>query len=45
VRRAAHRVTRLAGGRGAVREVCDWLLENTRRNSPKNGHKRRISKS
>lgn len=25
-RRAAHRRTRVAGGRGAVREVCDWLL-------------------
>ncbi len=25
--RAAHRVTLLAGGRGAVREVCDVLLE------------------
>ncbi|MEZ5498546.1 MAG: HAD hydrolase family protein [Steroidobacteraceae bacterium] len=25
-RRAARRVTRLAGGDGAVREVCDWLL-------------------
>ena len=25
-RRAAHVVTRLAGGRGAVREVCDYLL-------------------
>ena len=25
-RRAAHRRTRLPGGRGAVREVCDWLL-------------------
>jgi len=25
-RRAAHRRTRLAGGAGAVREVCDWLL-------------------
>jgi 3-deoxy-D-manno-octulosonate 8-phosphate phosphatase (KDO 8-P phosphatase) len=24
--RAAHRRTRLAGGAGAVREVCDWLL-------------------
>jgi 3-deoxy-D-manno-octulosonate 8-phosphate phosphatase (KDO 8-P phosphatase) len=23
---AAHRRTRLAGGAGAVREVCDWLL-------------------
>jgi 3-deoxy-D-manno-octulosonate 8-phosphate phosphatase (KDO 8-P phosphatase) len=26
VRRAAHVVTRLPGGRGAVREVCDYLL-------------------
>jgi 3-deoxy-D-manno-octulosonate 8-phosphate phosphatase (KDO 8-P phosphatase) len=26
-RRAAHRVTTLPGGRGAVREVCDWLLD------------------
>ncbi len=25
-RRAAHVVTSEAGGRGAVREVCDWLL-------------------
>jgi 3-deoxy-D-manno-octulosonate 8-phosphate phosphatase (KDO 8-P phosphatase) len=25
-RRAAHRRTRLRGGTGAVREVCDWLL-------------------
>jgi len=25
-RRAAHRRTRLPGGLGAVREVCDWLL-------------------
>lgn len=25
-RRAAHRRTRLAGGGGAVREVCDWLV-------------------
>jgi 3-deoxy-D-manno-octulosonate 8-phosphate phosphatase (KDO 8-P phosphatase) len=25
-RRAAHRCTRLPGGRGAVREVCDLLL-------------------
>jgi 3-deoxy-D-manno-octulosonate 8-phosphate phosphatase (KDO 8-P phosphatase) len=24
---AAHRVTTLPGGRGAVREVCDWLLD------------------
>jgi len=26
VRRAAHAVTRLPGGAGAVREVCDLLL-------------------
>jgi 3-deoxy-D-manno-octulosonate 8-phosphate phosphatase (KDO 8-P phosphatase) len=26
VLRAAHRVTQFKGGRGAVREVCDWLL-------------------
>jgi 3-deoxy-D-manno-octulosonate 8-phosphate phosphatase (KDO 8-P phosphatase) len=26
-RSAAHRSTRLPGGHGAVREVCDWLLE------------------
>jgi 3-deoxy-D-manno-octulosonate 8-phosphate phosphatase (KDO 8-P phosphatase) len=26
VRAHAHRRTRLAGGAGAVREVCDWLL-------------------
>jgi 3-deoxy-D-manno-octulosonate 8-phosphate phosphatase (KDO 8-P phosphatase) len=25
-RRAAHRSTSMAGGLGAVREVCDWLL-------------------
>ncbi|MFT3906075.1 MAG: HAD-IIIA family hydrolase [Steroidobacteraceae bacterium] len=25
-RRAAHHRTRLPGGRGAVREVCDWLV-------------------
>lgn len=24
---AAHRVTELPGGRGAVREACDWLLD------------------
>lgn len=29
-RSAAHVVTRLAGGRGAVREVCDYLLEARR---------------
>jgi 3-deoxy-D-manno-octulosonate 8-phosphate phosphatase (KDO 8-P phosphatase) len=29
-RAAAARRTRLAGGRGAVREVCDWLLRQTR---------------
>jgi len=27
VRQAAHYVTRLAGGRGAVREVCDMILK------------------
>jgi 3-deoxy-D-manno-octulosonate 8-phosphate phosphatase (KDO 8-P phosphatase) len=26
VRRIAHRCTRLPGGAGAVREVCEWLL-------------------
>ena len=26
-RSAAHRSTKLAGGHGAVREVCDWLLQ------------------
>jgi 3-deoxy-D-manno-octulosonate 8-phosphate phosphatase (KDO 8-P phosphatase) len=26
--RAAHRVTKLPGGRGAVREVCDYLLKD-----------------
>jgi len=26
-RAAAHRITTLPGGRGAVREVCDWLLD------------------
>jgi 3-deoxy-D-manno-octulosonate 8-phosphate phosphatase (KDO 8-P phosphatase) len=30
-RRAAHRRTRLSGGAGAVREVCDWLLAARRR--------------
>jgi 3-deoxy-D-manno-octulosonate 8-phosphate phosphatase (KDO 8-P phosphatase) len=25
-KRAAHRRTRLGGGAGAVREVCDWLV-------------------
>jgi 3-deoxy-D-manno-octulosonate 8-phosphate phosphatase (KDO 8-P phosphatase) len=25
-KRAAHRCTRLVGGAGAVREVCDWLV-------------------
>lgn len=29
-RSAAHVVTRLAGGQGAVREVCDYLLEARR---------------
>jgi 3-deoxy-D-manno-octulosonate 8-phosphate phosphatase (KDO 8-P phosphatase) len=27
---AAHVITRLAGGQGAVREVCDYLLEARR---------------
>ena len=31
VRRAAHVVTALAGGAGAVREVCDFLLEARQR--------------
>jgi 3-deoxy-D-manno-octulosonate 8-phosphate phosphatase (KDO 8-P phosphatase) len=30
-RRAAHRITRLPGGAGAVREVCDWLLDARRK--------------
>lgn len=30
-RLAAHRRTRLGGGRGAVREVCDWLLRGRSR--------------
>jgi len=30
-KRAAHRRTRLVGGAGAVREVCDWLLAARRR--------------
>jgi len=30
-RRAAHRRTRLGGGAGAVREVCDWLLASRAR--------------
>ena len=30
-RRAAHRRTRLSGGAGAVREVCDWQLAARRR--------------
>jgi 3-deoxy-D-manno-octulosonate 8-phosphate phosphatase (KDO 8-P phosphatase) len=30
-RRAAHRRTRLPGGAGAVREVCDWLLAARRK--------------
>jgi 3-deoxy-D-manno-octulosonate 8-phosphate phosphatase (KDO 8-P phosphatase) len=34
-RRAAHRRTRLAGGSGAVREVCDWLLEARARTATK----------
>lgn len=31
VRKAAHRVTRLRGGEGAVREVCDLLLSARRK--------------
>lgn len=31
---AAHRRTRLPGGGGAVREVCDWLLAARRRRGP-----------
>jgi len=31
VRRAAGHVTRLPGGRGAVREVCDWLVRHAAR--------------
>jgi 3-deoxy-D-manno-octulosonate 8-phosphate phosphatase (KDO 8-P phosphatase) len=34
VRRAAHRVTTLGGGMGAVREVCDWLLGARRLRKP-----------
>jgi 3-deoxy-D-manno-octulosonate 8-phosphate phosphatase (KDO 8-P phosphatase) len=30
VRRVAHRCTRLPGGAGAVREVCEWLLSARR---------------
>ena len=33
-RRAAHRCTRLPGGQGAVREVCDWLLAARRVRQP-----------
>jgi len=33
-RGAAHRRTRLAGGSGAVREVCDWLLAARARRAP-----------
>jgi 3-deoxy-D-manno-octulosonate 8-phosphate phosphatase (KDO 8-P phosphatase) len=33
-RRAAHRSTRLPGGAGAVREVCDWLLQARRPRRP-----------
>jgi 3-deoxy-D-manno-octulosonate 8-phosphate phosphatase (KDO 8-P phosphatase) len=29
----AHRRTRLPGGSGAVREVCDWLLASRRRSA------------
>jgi 3-deoxy-D-manno-octulosonate 8-phosphate phosphatase (KDO 8-P phosphatase) len=32
VLQAAHRVTQFEGGRGAVREVCDWLLAAQRAN-------------
>jgi 3-deoxy-D-manno-octulosonate 8-phosphate phosphatase (KDO 8-P phosphatase) len=31
---SAHRRTRLPGGAGAVREVCDWLLAAKRRTGP-----------
>jgi 3-deoxy-D-manno-octulosonate 8-phosphate phosphatase (KDO 8-P phosphatase) len=31
---AAHRRTRLPGGAGAVREVCDWLLTARRQRAP-----------
>ncbi len=31
VKAAAHQVTRRAGGRGAVREVCDLLLKESGR--------------
>jgi 3-deoxy-D-manno-octulosonate 8-phosphate phosphatase (KDO 8-P phosphatase) len=34
-RRAAHRCTVLAGGHGAVREVCDWLLAARRPRLPR----------
>jgi 3-deoxy-D-manno-octulosonate 8-phosphate phosphatase (KDO 8-P phosphatase) len=34
VRRQAHRCTLLPGGRGAVREVCDWLVNARRSRSP-----------
>ena len=34
VRRAAHRTTTLGGGQGAVREVCDWLLNARRVRKP-----------
>jgi 3-deoxy-D-manno-octulosonate 8-phosphate phosphatase (KDO 8-P phosphatase) len=33
-RRAAHRHTKLAGGSGAVREVCDWILRSIRDDKP-----------
>jgi 3-deoxy-D-manno-octulosonate 8-phosphate phosphatase (KDO 8-P phosphatase) len=36
-RHAAHLVTKLPGGHGAVREVCDYLLAHARR-----GHKARV---
>jgi len=34
VRRAADFVTRLGGGRGAVREVCDRLMARNARRRP-----------
>jgi len=30
LKRKVKRITRLGGGRGAVREVCDWLVSNAR---------------
>lgn len=35
---AAHRVTKLSGGRGAVREVCDYLLAARSAGSPRAVH-------